>query len=72
MTLNGRKKNLKREDFIKAAQVLDIQPVVVTRLIDKYIRLQSKFEEVIKSSFLNRDLQDKYIDMLKKRLNRLK
>ncbi len=72
LTLNGRKKNLTREDFIKAAQVLDIQPVVVTRLIDKYIRLQSKFEEVIKSSFLSRDLQDKYIDMLKKRLNRLK
>ncbi len=72
LTLNGRKKNLKREDFIKAAQVLDIPPVVVTRLIDKYIRLQSKFEKIIKDSFVCRELQDKYIDMLKKRLDRLK
>ena len=35
LTLNGRKKNLKRDDFIKAASTLGINTVVAERLIKK-------------------------------------
>ena len=71
LTLNGRKKKLQREDFIKSAATLGIDNVVVERLINKYIRLLSKFETVIQSSFLSDELKEKYGELLRDRIGRL-
>ncbi len=71
LTLNGRKKRLKREDFIKSATTLGIEKVIVERLINKYVKLLPKFEAVIQDSFLSDELKDKYINLLKERLTRL-
>ena len=71
LTLNGRKKRLKREDFIKSGNTLGIKEVTIERLIDKYIKLSPKFETVIKDSFLSAPLKEKYSDLLEKRLDRL-
>lgn len=71
LTLNGRKKRLQREDFIKSGNTLVIKEVTIERLIDKYIKLSPKFETVIKDSFLSAPLKEKYSDLLEKRLDRL-
>lgn len=71
LTLNGRKKKLQREDFIKSAAVLGVEKMVVERLMNKYIKLLPKLESVIKDSFLNAELKEKYGDLLRERLNRL-
>ena len=71
LTLNGRKKKLQREDFIKSAVTLDIENVIVERLINKYIKLLPKFEAVIQSSFLSAELKEKYGELLKERVERL-
>ena len=71
LTLNGRKKKLQREDFIRSAATLGIENVIVERLINKYIKLLPKFETVIKSSFLSAELKEKYGELLKYRLARL-
>ena len=71
LTLNGRKKKLQREDFIKSAVTLDIENVIVERLINKYIKLLPKFEVVIQSSFLSAELKEKYGELLKERVERL-
>lgn len=71
LTLNGRKKKLQREDFIKSATILGIENVVVERLINKYIKLLPKFETVIQNSFLSTELKEKYDSLLRERLCRL-
>lgn len=71
LTLNGRKKNLQRNNFIRFAQNLDIEQVVAERLIDKHIKLLPKFQEMIQNSFLNNKLKEKYNNLLKERLNRI-
>lgn len=71
LTLNGRKKKLQREDFIKSAASLGIEGVVVERLINKYIKLLPKFWAAIQSSFLSAGLKEKYGELLKERLSRL-
>lgn len=71
LTLNGRKKNLQRDDFIKSAATLGIEQVVVERLINKYVKLLPKFETVIQNSFLSVNLREQYNELLKKRLARL-
>ena len=71
LTLNGRKKKLQREDFIRSAATLGIENVIVERLINKYIKLLPKFETVIQNSFLSAELKEKYGELLKERLARL-
>ena len=71
LTLNARKKKLQKEDFIKSAFTLGIDSLIAERLINKYIRLLSKFETVIQKSFLSATLKEKYSELLKERLRRL-
>ena len=60
LTLNGRKKKLQREDFIRSTSTLSIENVIVERLINKYIKLLPKFEVAIQNSFLSAELKEKY------------
>ena len=71
LTLNARKKKLQKEDFIKSAFTLGIDSLIAERLINKYIRLLTKFETVIQKSFLSATLKEKYSELLKERLRRL-
>lgn len=71
LTLNGRKKKIQREDFIKSAAVLNIEAIIVERLINKYIKLLPKFDAVILNSFLSAELKEKYAELLRERLGRL-
>ena len=72
LTLNGRKKKLQRKDFEELAKNLSIEQIVVDRLINKYVRLLPKFMTVIRNSFLSLELQDKYIALLNRRIERLR
>lgn len=71
LTLNGRKKKLQREDFIKSAATLSIENVIVERLINKYIKILPKFDTVIQNSFLSAELKEKYSELLRERIGRL-
>lgn len=71
LTLNGRKKKLQKEDFIKLAATLGIEVVIVERLIKKYSKLLPKFETVIQHSFLNIELKEQYAGLIRERLGRL-
>lgn len=71
LTLNGRKKKLQKEDFIKSATTLGIEDVIVERLINKYIKLLPKFEVTIQNSFLSTELKEMYGNLLRERLGRL-
>ncbi|MGM9692782.1 MAG: type II toxin-antitoxin system HipA family toxin, partial [Alloprevotella sp.] len=71
LTLNGRKKMLQREDFIKSAATLGIDSLIVERLINKYVKLLPKFEAFIQHSFLSTELKEKYGELLKRRIDRL-
>lgn len=71
LTLNGRKKKLQRDDFIKSAANLGIESVVVKRLINKYIKLFPKFELFIQKSFLSDGLKETYNELLRERIDRL-
>ena len=71
LTLNGQKKKLQRADFIKSAENLGIERVVIERLINKYIKLLPNLEAAIQNSFLNIELKEKYVELLRERLGRL-
>lgn len=71
LTLNGKKKKLKQEDFIESAETLGIKEVVIKHLIAKYSKLQAQFDDIIRKSFLSDELKLEYSELLKSRLSRL-
>lgn len=71
LRLNGKKANIKSDDFLQASAKLGIGEKVINELIKKYKSLEIKFVECIKSSFLSAEMQELYIDLLTKRLNKL-
>ena len=71
MTLNGRKKRLKRADFVSAGVTMGIDPKTADRLIGKYVRLYPRMSEFIGQSFLDEELKNRYNEMLRERIGRL-
>lgn len=68
LTLNGKKKKLKHSDFIAAGLTMGLEQKAIERLILKYVKLFPKMCTVINNSFLNEDLKNKYIELVKERL----
>lgn len=72
LTLNGRKKKLNRVDFIKAAEAIGIDEITVNKLIAKYTKQVPAMVQLIKDSFLNEELKEAYIALIKERIERLR
>ncbi|MBP5535432.1 MAG: HipA domain-containing protein [Bacteroidales bacterium] len=71
LTLNGKKNNIKRADFLSAMEKSDINAVVADRMIGKFAKLRPKWEELIRHSFLPVEQQLAYIDYITKMLTRI-
>lgn len=71
LTLNGKKKRLKRLDFISSGLTMGIEQKTIERLIQKYVKLLPKIEELIDRSFLNDEFKDKYLNLINERIGRL-
>ena len=71
LTLNGKKKKLKRSDFILSGMMMGVEQRTIERLIGKYVRLLPEMKKLIGNSFLNDELKDKYAELLTGRIDRI-
>lgn len=71
LTLNGKKKKLKRSDFIISGQTMGIEQKTIERLIGKYVKLLPGMKKLIGNSFLNDELKDKYAKLITERIDRI-
>lgn len=71
LTLNGKKKKLKRSDFIISGQTMGIEQKTIERLIGKYVKLFPEMKKLIDNSFLNDRLKDKYAELITERIDRI-
>lgn len=58
LTLNDKKRNLHRNDFLKFADSCGIERTVANRLIDRLISKRDIFETIVNSSFLTEELKE--------------
>ena len=70
LTLNARKKRIKKADFIKAMETSGIAPKVFENMVSKYHKLLPKFNEVIDMSFLDDKDKEMYKQSIAARLKR--
>lgn len=71
LTLNGKKKKLKRSDFIFSGIKMGIEQKTIERLIQKYVKLLPEMEEVIGNSFMDDEHKKKYWNLICERIDRL-
>lgn len=71
LTLNARKKHIKKSDFVKAMALSGIAPKVFDNMVAKYNKLLPKFNEVICMSFLNADDKELYMQSIARMTEKL-
>ena len=71
LTLNGKKKKLKRSDFITSGLTMGVEQKTIERLIVKYVKLLPDMKKLIGNSFLNDELKDKYTELITERIDRI-
>ena len=71
LTLNGKKRNLHKNDFVKYAKNIGVRPTVVKRLIQKILSAREKFINQIEESYLPKAMADGMIRLLMDRMEKL-
>lgn len=71
LTLNGRKKKIKRKDFITAFETLKLDAKQQQNIFAKMQRALPKWEEMIKISFLPKNMKKEYLELLYRKFGAL-
>ena len=71
LTLNARKKKIKRVDFVQAMQKSGVSDKVITNIFRRFHQKVPEWLETIQQSFLPKDYQEAYWQMVCDRLARL-
>ena len=71
LTLNGKKKKLKRSDFMTSGLTMGVEQKTIERLVAKYVKLLPEMKKLIGNSFLNDELKDKYAELISARIDRI-
>lgn len=72
LTLNGKKKRIRRDDFEKAMRENGMKDNAIAKLFDRFSKSVPKWQELINESFLPKALQKAYhdkIDIMARRLS---
>lgn len=64
LTLNGKKKRIKREDFEKAMRDSGMDEKAIINLFNRFLKAVPKWHGLIEDSFLPPDLQEAYHDKI--------
>lgn len=65
--LNGKKNKIRKKDFLALASNLKIASTMTEKIFSKYAALLNQFEDMIHKSFLENELKEKYIQLMKQR-----
>ena len=68
LSINGRKNKLKKDDFDKLADYLKIPSKI---RYEKFVKKLNDIKLIINNSHIEKDVQEKFIDIVKERLSRL-
>ena len=71
LALNGKKRKIKKEDFVFSMTSTGVTEKVVNNMLNKFKRLKNKWFEFVDSSFLNDNQKELYKSIINNRLNRL-
>ena len=71
LTLNGKKRKLKKADFVTAMQASGLEYKVIENIFNKYLRARDKWLEFIDISFVPDDMKEEYKNIIEGKLSLL-
>ena len=71
LSLSGRKSRLGLDDFLNAAKTMGLEDVVVLRLVASLQKTLPQWQTLIRNSFLEKEMKDRYEELVISRLSRL-
>lgn len=71
LTLNGRKKKLKKQDFVSAMNTLNVDEKQQKNIFNKMVKASPQWQELIDRSFMSDAYKSQYRTILTERMNRL-
>ena len=72
LSINGKKRKIGWKDFTQAMSLCGVPQKVQENMRAQFVRLQPRWEETIRNSFLSAELQEQYVTIIEERLNRLR
>lgn len=72
LTLNGKKKKIKRQDFLKSFTLLGLDTKQQENIFQKMERVKGEWMEFIDQSFLSDDFKEMYRELIETRFQRIK
>lgn len=70
LTLNGRKKKLKKQDFVAAMNILKVDEKQQKNIFNKMAKALPKWQELIDRSFMSDVFKEEYKAIVRERINR--
>jgi len=71
LTLNAKKRKIKKEDFVQAMQKSELSDKVIDNIFRRVIKKSAEWQPTIRQSFLPLEYQEAYWELVKERLGRL-
>ena len=71
LTLNGKKKKIRKKDFIEAINRFSIDKKAIENMLDKFKSSLDKWHNFIDISFLPAEMKIGYHDIIEKRANQI-
>lgn len=72
LTMNGKKSNIKKIDFLTFAHSCKIPEQAATKMIQRIISFKEKFKLAIRKSFLTEEEKSAFIELLSERMERIR
>ena len=71
-SLNGKKKKIKKSDFVVAMNSTGLEDKIIENVFNKFDHLQSKWEEFIDVSFIQETTKERYKELIHENWKRIK
>ena len=68
LTLNGKKKKIRKRDFLEAINRFDMDAKAIDNIFNKFRNSVKKWNEFIDISFLPKDMKRSFMDLSKERM----
>ncbi|MGI6038829.1 MAG: HipA domain-containing protein [Clostridiales bacterium] len=68
LTMNGKKANIRRKDFLAFATTSGINSRSAEKMMDKIISMQPLFLSMINESLLPKNLKERFVELLESRV----
>ena len=67
LTVNGKKRNIKKKDFLSLAQNLGLEIKVATGLMRQLLKYKKEFIDIINSSFISEKMKEELENLMETR-----